>query len=220
MHQVSALLLTLLFLTFTGCEDKKPDQDLIPVENTTSVVMEEKQEEKIAEKQEVESTTTVTVETPEEKVKDTFQLIDMQKESYTAKIIDKGLDLQNNTKSIVLLQFFATWCSPCVGEIGYLNDLQEEYQKDLFIAGVLTRDTIDSSALSTFIKDHHINYKILQNKNDDDLGTYIAQKLNIQGTFPIPLIVIYINGVYYTHYEGSVPVEMVKHDIQQAKKQL
>ena len=100
-----------------------------------------------------------------------------------------------------------------------MNDLQEANQEDLFVAGVLTRDTIDTSALNTFTEEHHINYKILQNEVDDTLGTYIAQELDIQGTFPIPLIVIYVNGTYYTHYEGSVPVEMVKYDIKQAQQQ-
>jgi thiol-disulfide isomerase/thioredoxin len=232
VHQITALLLTLLFLTFTGCEDKKPEQDAIPVENTTVIVMQEKQAsniqeiENIPEIKEVESSTSVAVEAeethpePEKNVGDTFGLFDIKKETYTATVTKEGLIFQNNAKPIVLVQLFATWCAPCVGEIAYLNDLQETNQEDLFIVGVLTRDTIDTSALNTFTEAHHINYKILQNEVDDTLGTYIAQELNIQGTFPIPLIVIYVNGTYYTHYEGSVPVEMVKYDIKQAKQQL
>ena len=240
MHPITALLLTLFFLTFTGCEDKKTEQNAIPVENTTVIVMQEKnvsniQEiEKIPEEKEVESSTAVTVETPEEivteaeethtepekNVGDTFELFDTKKETHTATVTKEGLEFQNNTKPIVLVQLFATWCAPCVGEIAYLNDLQEANQEDLFVAGVLTRDTIDTSTLNAFIEEHHINYKILQSESDDALGTYMAQKLDIQGTFPIPLIVIYVNGTYYTHYEGSVPVEMVKYDIQQAKQQL
>ena len=236
MHPITALLFAILFLTFTGCEDKKPEQNAIPVENTTTVVMQEKQAvniqeiEKIPEVKEVESSNTVTVEAPEEthtepekiekNVGDTFELSDTQKEIYTAIVAKEGLIFQNNEKPIVLIQLFATWCTPCVGEIAYLNDLQEANQEDLFVAGVLTRDTIDTSTLNAFIVDHHINYKILQNEDDDTLGKYIAQELNIQGTFPIPLIVIYVNGKYYTHYEGSVPVEMIKYDIKQAKQQL
>lgn len=240
MHPITTLLFVLLFLTFTGCEDKKPVQDAIPVENTTVLVMKEKKAnniqeiEKIHEVKELESTTAVTVEAPQEivteaeethtkrekNVGDTFELFDTKKETYTATVTEEGLIFQNNTQPIVLVQLFATWCAPCVGEIAYLNDLQKANQEDLFVVGVLTRDTIDTSALNTFTKEHHINYKILQNEGDDTLGTYIAQKLDIQGIFPIPLIVIYVNGVYYTHYEGSVPVEMVKYDIQQAKQQL
>ncbi len=224
MHQITALLLALLFLSFTGCEDKKPEKNTIPVENTTVVVMKEAQVNKVPE---VDSTTTVTVEAPkktdiepEKFVTSTFEILDMQKETYTATVSEERLLLQNNTKPIVLIQLFATWCTPCVGEIAYLNDLQETNQEDLFVAGVLTRDTINTSALNAFTQKHHINYKIMYSENNDALATHIAQQLDIQGTFPIPLIVIYLNGKYYTHYEGSVPVEMIKHDIKQAKKQL
>lgn len=211
MHQVTALLLALLFLFFTGCEDKKPDQKSIPVENTTSVVIE---------KEEVESTTIVTVEEHEKKISDLFQFLDMQKEPYTVKVKEKGLRFQNHEKPIVLLQFFATWCAPCVGEIAYLNDLQEADKEDLFVAGILTRDTIDTDSLNAFIEEHEISYKILQQENDNDLAVHTAKELGIPGIFPIPLIVLYLNGEYYTHYEGSIPVEMVKHDIRQAKQQL
>jgi len=241
VYQITALLLTLLFLTFTGCEDKKPEQNAIPVENTTIVVMQEKQTsktediKKTPEVTEIESTSTVTEEALEKidtepeyapeieiekNVGDTFDLLDTQKETCTATVTQGGLKFQNNAKPIVLLQLFATWCAPCVGEIAYLNDLQEANQEDLFVAGVLTRDAIDTSTLNAFTQKHHISYKILQSEGEDTLGRYIAQELNIKGTFPIPLIVIYVNGTYYTHYEGSVPVEMIKYDIKQAKKQL
>jgi len=196
-------------------------------------VMKEAQVNKVSEEVEVEveveveNTTTATVEAPEKAdtepekfVNATFEILDMQKETYSATVSEEGLLLQNHTKPIVLIQLFATWCNPCVGEIAYLNDLQEMHQEDLFVAGVLTRDTIDTSTLNAFTQEHHINYKIMHSESNDAFATHIAQQLDIQGTFPIPLIVIYLNGKYYTHYEGSVPVEMIKHDIKQAKKQL
>lgn len=238
MHQIHIFLLALLFFTFTGCEDKKPKQNTIPIENTTVIVTEEKEESNI---QNIEETTEIShsipltveaeeetneeayIETqtkPEKNVSDTFALLDTQKEEYTVKVTQESLIFQNNTKPIVMVQLFATWCTPCIGEIAYLNDLQEAYKKDLFVAGLLTRDTIDTSTLNTFIEEHHIHYKLLRSGDDNSLGTTIAQGLDIQGTFPIPLIVIYLNGKYYTHYEGSVPVEMIKYDIKQAQQQL
>ena len=48
----------------------------------------------------------------------------------------------------------------------------------------------------------------------------LASTLDLPKNFPIPLTVIYVEGKYFTHYEGSVPVEMIEYDIQQAKKQL
>jgi len=48
----------------------------------------------------------------------------------------------------------------------------------------------------------------------------MASILELPENFSIPLTVMYLNGEYFTHYEGSVPVEMIEYDIQQAKKQL
>ncbi len=237
MHQKHILLLALLFFIFTGCEDKKPKQSTIPVENTTVIVTEEKEESNIQnteETKEFSHSIPLTVEAeeetnieaekaqtkPEKNVSDTVTLLDTQKGEYTAKVTHESLIFQNNTKPIVIVQLFATWCTPCIGEIAYLNDLQETYKEDIFVAGLLTRDEIDTATLNTFIEEHHINYKLLRSEDDNTLGTTIAQGLDIQGTFPIPLIVIYLNGKYYTHYEGSVPVEMIKYDIKQAQQQL
>lgn len=228
MHQITALLLTLLFLTFTGCEEKKPEQDSIPVENTTVIVTQEKKvdlTQKVQQIKEVKEIQSTTEKIPEEihtqTVKNhdnTFVLLDIEEKSYTAELTQEGVIFPHNTKPIVLVQFFATWCAPCLGEIAYLNDLQEANKEDLFVTGILTRDNIDTPALQTFIKEHQINYMLLRNQTDDTLGGDIAQKLGIEGTYSIPLIVIYLEGKYYTHYEGSVPVEMIKYDIKQAKK--
>ena len=99
MHQITALLLALLFLVFTGCEDKKSEQNAIPVENTTVIVMQEKQAsniqdiENIPEIKEVASSTSVTVEAPKEtytepekNIGDIFRLFDTKKETYTATV--------------------------------------------------------------------------------------------------------------------------------------
>lgn len=230
VHQITALLLTLLFLTFTGCEEKKPEQDSIPVENTTVIITQENKvdlPQKVQQIKEVKEIQSTTEKIPEEihpqPVKNhdnTFILLDIEEKSYTAKLTQKGLIFPHNTKPIVLVQFFATWCAPCLGEVAYLNDLQEANEEDLFVTGILTRDNIDTPSLHTFINEHQINYMLLRNQTDDTLGGDIAQKLGIEGTYSIPLIVIYLEGKYYTHYEGSVPVEMIKYDIKQAKKQL
>ena len=38
VHKISALLLSILLISLTGCEDKKPDEATIPIENTTEFV--------------------------------------------------------------------------------------------------------------------------------------------------------------------------------------
>ena len=65
-----------------------------------------------------------------------------------------------------------------------------------------------------------INYFISNTKENDTFAMRLADQLQLDENFSIPLTVIYLNGEYFTHYEGAVPVEMIEYDIQQAKKQL
>lgn len=227
MHQITALFLAVSFLLFTGCEDKKPNKDTIAVENTTTVITRQGEEKSSEEGKEIVEP---SIQTEEETIPDiepqpldtidTLELHDVGQQTYTLNFKGKDFTIENHSKPIVLLQLFATWCAPCVGEIAYLNDLSETYNEDLFVAGILTRDPVTHNELNLFIDQHHINYKILRSQNDTILTSHFAQELNIQGILPLPFIILYVNGKYYTHYEGSVPVEMVKYDIKQAQQHI
>jgi thiol-disulfide isomerase/thioredoxin len=119
-----------------------------------------------------------------------------------------------------MVNLFATWCPPCIGEIPYLNDLQKKYEKELLVVGILTHDDIIQDELETFMAKNQINYFISNGTENDAFATLLASTLDLPKNFSIPLTVIYVEGKYFTHYEGSVPVEMIEYDIQQAKKQL
>jgi hypothetical protein len=65
-----------------------------------------------------------------------------------------------------------------------------------------------------------VNYFTSYTKENDLFAYLLVQELHLDENFSIPLTVIYVDGAYFTHYEGIVPVEMIEYDIQQAKKQL
>jgi len=238
LHLLTALFLALLSLTFTGCEDKKSDKNILSVEDTTVILADEQQidiPQEVIEKKSTQPSeqsdmpiTPIAEELPLENdtkepsiiADNAFVLTDIQQTSYMATINHESLMLKGSTKPIVLLQLFATWCTPCIGEVAYLNDLQKLYEQDLFVAGVLTRDEISQTELIAFKQKHHIAYKILQSKKTPILEREIAQNLFIEDPFSIPLIIMYVQGQYFSHYEGSTPVEMIKHDIKQAKQQI
>ncbi len=226
MHKIGALLLLILLvivIIFIGFKDEKPDTTPILIEDTTEVIttkdsVEQKDKRfKIGKKQDelLDTLPTTELSTPE-----IFTLVNTKVESHNVTVSGQKVIFQNMAQPIVIINLFTTWCPPCIGEIPYLNDLQKKYQKELFVVGILTHDSIVQTDLETFIAKNQINYFISNGTHNDAFANLLATTLDLPKNFPIPLTVMYVEGKYFTHYEGSVPVEMIEYDIQQAKKQL
>ena len=222
MRKLNTLLLTLLFLNFTGCEDKKTNNNAIPVENTTEIFGSENKNMHLDKRfkvenkdQEISNNRTDSIS-----LSDTFKLNDMKNTNYTVTVSNQKVTFKESTKAIILITFFASWCPPCVGGIPYMNDLYLKNKKDLLLAGVLIHDTINKSELKSFISKHQIKYFISNSTHNNDFASLIAKTLHLSNNFSIPLTVMYVEGKYFTHYAGSVPIEMIEYDITQARKTL
>ena len=226
---LSTLLLCFTLFSFTGCEDKKVQDPLIAVENTTEMFTQkdkDQQKEKqkrleVQKKLEISETKkeTISEEISESQTPtDTFTLSDILQNKHTLTVSNQKMAFHNVDRSIVIINFFSTWCSPCRAEIPYLSDLQKKYKKKVFIAGILVNDKQDDNALKKFITEHHTDYFISNSKHNDIFASKVVKELQLPENFSIPLTVIYKDGNYYTHYEGAVPVEMIDHDIQEAIK--
>lgn len=238
MQKKGALLLLipliLVIIIAIVWEDEEPVTVPIPVENTTEVITQtdttsqEEERFKLDQKQDdlpVKDTKEETpVETTDisipEKMTETFKLVNTKAQDYQVTLTDEKITLLQNDKPIILINLFATWCPPCIAQVAYLNDLQKKHEKELFIAGILTHDKLDTPSLETFMTQQQVNYFISDSEENDLFANFLAQRLHLDQNFSIPLTVMYVDGNYFTHYEGSVPVEMIEYDIQQAKKQL
>lgn len=77
-------------------------------------------------------------------------------------------DLQGKTHRLadyrgkwVLVNFWATWCPPCLNEMPELNSLHNAHQgKDLLVIGVAMHSGSES-VVSRFVAAHHIDYPIV-----------------------------------------------------------
>ncbi len=141
---------------------------------------------------------------------------------------DKIVTVKNNFYSfldidepIVMINFFATWCPPCIGQIPHLNRLQKNYKDKLTILGLLLHDDINNQDLNNFIESQKIDFYI-SNHQDKNMkfSDFISPKLQLNPTFPLPVMILFVKGEYYTHYEGSIPEEMIESDIKQALKKI
>ncbi len=225
-----SLILLIILIIFIAWEDKQVESTPLPTENTTEVftekdtMVQEDKRFKLAKKEDIlphmkPSVPEVNISVPE-KQPEVFTLINTKVKSHKVTIYGQKVIFQDISEPIVIINLFATWCPPCIGEIPYLNDLQKKHKKELLVVGILTHDSIVQTELETFMAKNQINYFISNGTYNDAFANLLATTLDLPRNFPIPLTVMYVEGKYFTHYEGVVPVEMIEYDIQQAKKQL
>jgi thiol-disulfide isomerase/thioredoxin len=213
-----ALLLTIILLFFTGCEDKKSQTQDIPVENTTEIISQQDTVQHNTNKKNANHKKTMDHPTVTTSSSTPFILTDSKQKKYTIYVDNKHITSTNIREPVILINLFATWCSPCKGEIPYLADLQKKYKSKLFVAGVLVNDVQDNTALEKFIQKYHANYYISNNKQNNAFAEKLVKSLQLPQNFPLPLTILYKEGNYYIHYEGAVPIEMIEHDIQEIIK--
>jgi peroxiredoxin len=66
----------------------------------------------------------------------------------------------------VIVNYWATWCKPCLEEIPQLVKLHEEYDKhDVVVLGVNYEET-DTQTLRRFMKEHGMSYPVLKTTPD------------------------------------------------------
>ena len=221
MRKITTIIIILLLLSLTGCEDKKSSDNAIPIENTTEVFSSPDKESnthkrfKLPQAHKEDSSSDGASKL---NLSDTFTLHNMHKKSYSVTVSNQKVTFKESTKGIVLVTFFATWCPPCIADIPYMNDLHKKYQKDLLVTGVHIHDSITKEKLKSFIAKHDINYFVSNSTHNNDFASLVAKTLHLPKNFSIPLTIMYVEGKYFTHYEGCVPVEMIEYDIEEALK--
>lgn len=119
----------------------------------------------------------------------------------------KPFDNERLKGNILVLDFWATWCGPCIAEIPRLNQMQEQYaEKGVKVVGV-TLASGPASEVKPFVTRHNMKYTVLMG---DDYQSY---DLNITG-YPTTLLVTRDWKVFRT-YVGAGPrkIERIESDI-------
>ena len=119
----------------------------------------------------------------------------------------RDVRLSDYRGKVVLLNFWATWCAPCLAEMPGFVDLQAKYKKQgLEVVGVSVSDARDD--LPPFARSHNINYTLLVGQDRDDL-------MNAYGaTAAIPVsVIIGRNGTICDRHMGVVDLEQVEREI-------
>ncbi|HIP60418.1 MAG TPA: TlpA family protein disulfide reductase [Campylobacterales bacterium] len=125
--------------------------------------------------------------------------------------LDNGISFEGYKGKIILLDFFATWCPPCLAEIPHLVEIQNTFKDHVQIIGVLMEESKSNEELEEFRDSKNMNFPVTNSKENFQLSDALG------GIKSLPTMVMYDkNGEYYTHYVGAAPQEMIEKDIQEA----
>ena len=107
-----------------------------------------------------------------------------------------SVTLHNLREKVVVLNFWATWCPPCIQELPSLEQLQNKF-KDRGVEVVGVSVDVDGKAYQQFLKDHKVDFLTVR---DPD------QKANsLYGTFKFPeTYIIDRRGILRRKFIGAV----------------
>ncbi len=137
--QLFCLLLVLTFIA-AGCKKEEPEP---PQQEQTNVEAEEKPTQPPGDK---------TPPGPGAKPAPSFTLQDLK---------GNQISLSDFKGKVVVLDFWATWCPPCVKEIPHFIELYEQYKAQGFAMVGISVDREGISVVKLFTQKYRVNYPIL-----------------------------------------------------------
>ena len=117
----------------------------------------------------------------------------------------KPLDLANYRGKVVLLDFWATWCTPCRDEIPHFVELQEKYREQGFqVIGISMDD--DPKPVREFYREFKMNYPVAL--GSEKVAEAYGGVLGLPITFLIDR-----DGRVAAKYTGAVEMNVVEQEI-------
>jgi len=115
---------------------------------------------------------------------------------FTVTDSDRKVSLHDLHGQIVVLNFWATWCPPCIEELPSLLQLQERFKgKGITVLAVSIDD--DNNAYHQFLKDHQVNLLTVRDG--------AKQSSNLYGSFKFPeTYIIDRSGTVRRKFIGAV----------------
>ncbi|MDO3693302.1 redoxin domain-containing protein [Wenyingzhuangia sp. chi5] len=125
--------------------------------------------------------------------------------------------LNKKDGKIYVINFWATWCAPCVKELPYFEKLKELYKDkgvEILLVSLDFPNQYDSK-LKPFIIDKKITSKVIA-LDDVDMNTWIP-KVNENWSGALPATIIYKNDES-KFFEQSFTYEILENEVKQFLK--
>jgi len=127
---------------------------------------------------------------------------------FTIKDMDgRDVRLAGFKGKVVLINFWATWCSPCLVEIPSFVELQAKYRdQGLVIVGISVDDPIEK--LKPFAQEFQMNYPVLAGSDRNDVQEAYGPILGI----PVSVL-ISRNGLVCSRFVGGASKQAFEREI-------
>ncbi len=140
----------------------------------------------------------------------TFDITDIQGNSYHIVSTEKGLDIKELKGKVVFLAFFGHRCPPCrmemPGFVKFTND--KDYAKKAVILGFEVQG-IDEEGLKSFAKDRGLNYRLVAGSKYSQFIDLIGYRTKWNWGIPF-MVVLDTNGKVVNFGNGIVSPEELK----------
>jgi cytochrome c biogenesis protein CcmG/thiol:disulfide interchange protein DsbE len=94
---------------------------------------------------------------------------------FTVQDADRTVTLRDLHGKVVVLNFWATWCAPCVEEMPSLVQLQQRF-KDKGVSVVGVSIDVDGDAYQKFLKDYKIDFVTVRDPDQKTSSLYGTSK--------------------------------------------
>ena len=84
----------------------------------------------------------------------------------------KVVNLDDHKDKIVMLNFWATWCQPCMAEMPHLQKIHNKYKDDLLLIAISVDEARDKSKIKPYIKSRGYDFVVVHDKDRSLMGFY------------------------------------------------
>lgn len=118
----------------------------------------------------------------------------------------------NEGKKITIINFWATYCNPCLAEIPYFEQAKNEYKDDLDIIAIHVADSKDINYFNNYVTYRWAGYNMSFGLDKGNNDSYYKR---LGGNDILPMTVIVDREGYITYSQNSsVTYELLKTQIE------